>query len=543
MNDLFLLTKLLFKANYSFDLKSNKGKKSIAVMILLVLCMLPTMGFIYYIFYSAFKSMNLDLMILQIGFCSISFLTLWTALFFFPSVFYFSNDLKHLLVYPIKPSFIVIAKFLVVYASLLLTSCIIMVPMIVAYIIAGNANIIQIILMILQLFLVPLVPAFIASIFWMIIFRFLPYFKNKDRFNLITGSLSILIACGIGIASSTLSRTSEDPEMIINLLKNNPEALNSLTKIFFHIPSASHAIIDLSIANIIINLVIILVSSGFFYICANKLYLISATNAKGTTSQKKRNRKEIKSSNPFWSYFKNDLRRLLRAPAYFSNCVLSSFISPIIMIVVLMTIPEIGTVKQIFTTTKIIELVNLPLYLYAGGMIIGFFFGSLNGVCATAFSREGKNISFMMYIPMNFSNQILSKCLLGILFSLLSSLLFLVPIHTLLSYPIYYDIAFLIGALITTTLVNYLALLIDGIHPKLDWEDETSVVKNNFNVVFEFLSSWIILAILIVPLFMFNLMNHLEVYMIIISILLVLINCVLFKISPQYILKSLRKSH
>lgn len=542
MNDLLLLTKLLFKANYAFDLKSGKAKKSIAFMILLILCILPTIGFIYYIFYSGFKSLNLDLMIIQLGFCSVSFLTLWTSLFFFPSVFYFSNDLRHLLVYPIKPSNIVIAKFMVVYASLLLTSSIIMVPMTLAYVVSGNANIIQIFLMIIQLFLIPLVPAFFASIFWMIIFRFLPYFKNKDRFSLITGSISILLGCGIGIASSTLSHTvSANPEIVMDLMKNNPEVFNSLSKIFFHVSSASHAIVDLSFLNMITNVGIITVSAAAFYLCANKLYLISATNAKGSTSQKKTSKKTIKLNDPLYSYFKNDLYKLIRTPAYFSNCVLSSFISPIIMIVILFTVPEIGSVKQMLTEINITKYINLPLYLYAGGMGIGFFFGSLNGIAATAFSREGKNISFMMYIPMNFTSQILSKCLLGTLFSLLSSLLFLIPIHMILSYPIFYDFCFMFGTILTTVLINYIALLIDGIHPKLDWEDETSAIKNNFNVVIEFLISWIILAILALPLFMLDLINHLEIYLTIVTTLLITINVILFKFAPEYILKSFQK--
>ena len=43
----------------------------------------------------------------------------------------------------------------------------------------------------------------------------------------------------------------------------------------------------------------------------------------------------------------------------------------------------------------------------------------------------------------------------------------------LLPYPIYYDAAFVIGALLASLVVNFLALLIDGIHPKINWEDET----------------------------------------------------------------------
>lgn len=543
MRDFMIVTKLLFKANYTIDLKSKKGKQSILIGALLLLCMLPTITLVYFMFYSSLKSLNLDLMILEFGFGAICFFVLWTALFLFPSIFYFSNDISHLLVYPISPTTIVSAKFVVVYASLLLTSTLISLPILVAYINAG-ATLAQIVFFILQIPLISLVPAFLTSIFWLVILRLLPFFHNKDRFNLITGILSIVIAIGIGAASGTLSgSTSQDPQALINMLQNNPETFSILNKIFFNVPFIARSIVNTSFIDLLIHIVLIIITGGTFFLCAKHLYLVAALNSKGNPSKRKKELKNIHQNDPLWSYFKADFFKLIRTPAYFSNCVLSSLVGPIIILIIFLTMPNIDEAKEILKSLDITQFINLPLYLYLGGMVMGFLFGSMNGICATAFSREGKNIAFLLYIPIKFSKQILVKTFLGIMFSVITCLFFLIPLHIFLRYPIYYDLAFILGSLITTIFINQIALIIDGIHPKLNWEDETSAIKNNLNVMFELLFSWALLALLTAPLFLFNLYDHLEIYAIFISILLIILILIIYIISPKFILKHLKKAH
>lgn len=541
MHDFITLSKLLFKSNYKLDLHSKKGKQSLIVGFVIFLCLLPSLGMFYMLFHSAFSTLNLDLLILQLGFSVIGFLVLWIALFMFPSVFYFSNDLTHLLVLPVSPTMIIFSKFIIVYISLFLTSLLVTAPMLAAYIMAG-AKISQIFMFILQLPLISLAPAFMVGVFWIIVLRFIPFFQNKDRFNLITGVISIVIAVGISAASGFMSGTSvEDPAALISMLQNNPETLSLLTQIFFNVPFASKAIVNLSIIDLFIHIIIVIITGGLFYLCSKYLYLISATSVKGSPSKKKIKLKSIHQTSPFFSYFKTDFYKLVRTPAYFSNCVLSGLVAPIIMVVVFMALPDIEEAKAALAQIDITKLINLPLYLYLGGMIVGFFFGSLNGISATSFSREGKNIPFMLYIPLDFSIQLAAKVSLGILFSILSCVLLLIPVHMFLTYPIYYDAAFVIGALLASLVVNFLALLIDGIHPKINWEDETSAIKQNLNVVFEFLASWAIIVILCVPFFLFDIFNYLIYYTIFVSIVFVILIVIMYIFGPKIILRSLKK--
>ena len=243
MRDFLTVTKALFKANYGMDLKSKQGKKGIAVAAVLVVCLLPTFALLFNMFQTGFATHTVDLLIMEMGFAMICFLMLWTALFIFPSIFYFSNDLEHLLVLPITPRVIVASKFVIVYVSLLLVSLLGMVPMLIAYISAGNVNILSIVLFIPQILLIGAPTAFVASIFWMIILRLLPFFKNKDRFNMITGVLSIGIAVLIGIGSSQLGANVENPMFLMDMLQNNPENLLKIGRIFAKGPVAARSLL------------------------------------------------------------------------------------------------------------------------------------------------------------------------------------------------------------------------------------------------------------------------------------------------------------
>ncbi|MDY4278950.1 MAG: hypothetical protein SOX68_08320, partial [Faecalicoccus sp.] len=168
--------------------------------------------------------------------------------------------------------------------------------------------------------------------------------------------------------------------------------------------------------------------------------------------------------------------------------------------------------------------------------------GSLNGISATAFSREGKNLDFVKYIPFDFTKQVMIKGSVGTLFSVLTCVLMLFSVHMILPYPIWYDVFFLLGSILTTVLVNAIAIFVDGIHPKTDWEDETSAVKNNMNVVLEFLISWAILAVTVAPFFLFDLMASWEMYSIIMLVIILLITIGFVIITPKVILKHLMQT-
>lgn len=524
------------------DLKSKQGRKGIITAIVLIICLLPTFALIFNMFLEGFRLQLFDLMIMEMGFACICFLMLWTALFVFPSVFYFSNDLEHLLVLPISGKTIVAGKFVIVYISLMLVACIGMLPILVAYIMAGHASAASILFYLPQIFLIGLPTTLVVCIFWMILMRLLPFFKNKDRFNMITGVLSIGLAIVIGLASSQLGYNFEDPVLLIQNLANDPEGIMRIVQIFFNVSFAARSIVECSIVDFLITVAILVLCMAIFLFVADKLYLSSARDARNSVSTKKKQVSYRKQGSIWVNYAKVEFLRLIRTPAYMANCVLSSLVMPIMFIAMMLVMPIKEDLRPVLETIDLPSLINLPLVLMIAGAGIGFFAGSLNGISATAFSREGKNLDFVKYVPLDFTKQVLIKESIGILFSLLTCILMLISVHIVVPYPLWYDVFFVLGALITSVLVNAIAIFVDGLHPKTDWEDETHAIKNNMNVIFEFVISWAILAVVVIPFFVIDLAAYWEIYAIVMLIVLTILSILFVLVTPKIILKHLMQS-
>ena len=101
---------------------------------------------------------------------------------------------------------------------------------------------------------------------------------------------------------------------------------------------------------------------------------------------------------------------------------------------------------------------------------------------------------------------------------------------------------FVLGALITSVLVNAIAIFVDGLHPKTDWEDETHAIKNNMNVILEFVISWAILAVVVIPFFVIDLAAYWEIYAIVVLIVLTILSILFVLVTPKIILKHLMQS-
>ncbi len=119
---------------------------------------------------------------------------------------------------------------------------------------------------------------------------------------------------------------------------------------------------------------------------------------------------------------------------------------------------------------------------------------------------------------------------------MISALLMLIAFHYIFSYAWYYDLAYIGGALLSSILVNLISILIDGIHPKLDWEDETGAVKQNFNVMGELFVSWLILGLFVLLYFVSPSLDIFALLALIVTIVLV---GIFYKFVPKIVLKHL----
>lgn len=502
------LTRVLLKNSMGM-MSDGKSKKALNVFIygVLAVCMIP-LGFTLYMMFNTamaqLQPLQQEGAVLALGFHISSLVTFLFSIFLIPSIFYFSKDSETLLALPLPPQTILSAKFSVCLVYEYAFTLIVCVPLYIAY--ANNAAVgIPYILLALVIFItLPIYPLVLSSIITMLLMRFVPFFKNRDRFNMIAGILSIILAFGFSFAMNS-GTIAEDPNALISMLTQGNNSMISLfSKIFPAIPFAAEALISSDALQLIYYILITCAALAVLVILGKWLYFKGAIGFSETKSSRKelsaKDFARVSRHSKVRTYLIKELRLLIRTPVYAINCIGMCVLMPIMLLVIFITADADVLLQQLPDITPYLD--GMLPYAVLAGMASGFLFSNLNMISSTAISREGTNISFMKYIPMSLKQQLQAKVLSGILMSVISMLLTMVCVYFLLPiFPLTWYFAAAAASLITIVLGNYASLALDILHPKLVWEQEAAAVKQNMSGIVSMLAGMAMTVVTCVLLF------------------------------------------
>ena len=502
------LTRVLLKNSMGM-MSDGKSKKALNVFIygVLAVCMIP-LGFTLYMMFNTamaqLQPLQQEGAVLALGFHLSSLVTFLFSIFLIPSIFYFSKDSETLLALPLPPQTILSAKFSVCLVYEYAFTLIVCVPLYIAY--ANNAAIgIPYILLALVIFItLPIYPLVLSSIITMLLMRFVPFFKNRDRFNMIAGILSIILAFGFSFAMNS-GTIAEDPNALISMLSQGNNSMISLfSKIFPAIPFAAEALISSDALQLVYYILITCAALAVLVILGKWLYFKGAIGFSETKSSRKelsaKDFARVSRHSKVRTYLIKELRLLIRTPVYAINCIGMCVLMPIMLLVIFITADADVLLQQLPDITPYLD--GMLPYAVLAGMASGFLFSNLNMISSTAISREGTNISFMKYIPMSLKQQLQAKVLSGILMSVISMLLTMVCVYFLLPiFPLTWYFAAAAASLITIVLGNYASLALDILHPKLVWEQEAAAVKQNMSGIVSMLAGMAMTVVTCVLLF------------------------------------------
>ena len=502
------LTRVLLKNSMGM-MSDGKSKKALNVFIygVLAVCMIP-LGFTLYMMFNTamaqLQPLQQEGAVLALGFHISSLVTFLFSIFLIPSIFYFSKDSETLLALPLPPQTILSAKFSVCLVYEYAFTLIVCVPLYIAY--ANNAAIgIPYILLALAIFItLPIYPLVLSSIITMLLMRFVPFFKNRDRFNMIAGILSIILAFCFSFAMNS-GTIAEDPNALISMLTQGNNSMISLfSKIFPAIPFAAEALISSDALQLVYYILITCAALAVLVILGKWLYFKGAIGFSETKSSRKelsaKDFARVSRHSKVRTYLIKELRLLIRTPVYAINCIGMCVLMPIMLLVIFITADADVLLQQLPDITPYLD--GMLPYAVLAGMASGFLFSNLNMISSTAISREGTNISFMKYIPMSLKQQLQAKVLSGILMSVISMLLTMVCVYFLLPiFPLTWYFAAAAASLITIVLGNYASLALDILHPKLVWEQEAAAVKQNMSGIVSMLAGMAMTVVTCVLLF------------------------------------------
>ena len=510
MRETILLTKTFLKNGFR---SGDKGKTKIGLYIFI--CLYFSI-FTLYISHEAMKVLHdalLEELFVQAIILFDIILICMQSVVSSLNMFYFSDDIEYVLPLPIKYKNLYQSKLNVLIVSEYIFEVLFFLAPLIYFGIFMNMGILYYIKMIILLISI---PAVICSLIAFFTIRFVGLFKNlknKDRVQYMGMIFALIIVMFVSSLSFGESgqglTTTEILDMVLNLnesLNYKETILNKFINVFAMFLVSNETSIVIS------NLIKIMVIVFLFYrgitLINYKTYKrnISINFNNGDTSKigisKRINKKSdtgsinIKKTSTLKSYVKKEFKMLVRTPMFFMQCILPTVVLPIVLCMPFamninnletLDMPPLEELKLLAMTKEGISVI----------IIIIQFLYLMNVTQVTAVSRDNKNSIFMKHIPVSLEKQCTYKLIPGIILNIIPTIYAVLVLLFVLDFTIFDTLAVFITLLIINILESYMLILVDLKRPKINWDSETTVVKQNMNILIGYFIQIIMCVIII----------------------------------------------
>ena len=487
-NKVLALTKVFLKNSFknietSSSKKNKANSKSILILYAIVFLYLAgIVGFFSYNLVEGLIKIQQEEVFLGLILLVIGIFVLIQTIFSAISLLYYSKDNEYILPLPIKPSQIIMAKTnVLLITEYFIVAIIGLIPLII-YGILTTANIFYYITMIITLLTFPVVPVLISSLLVLIVMSFAKFTKNRNRFQIIATIILLVVICVISFQTSDMEGSQEE---LIQMATKANGLVEMIRNTFPTLGMAIEALANNSILNLIALVLVTAILYLIYIAVGQKLFLKGAV---GSLSSGKRTKKAINEKTAFKksslakTYIGKEFKTLIRNPIFFMQCVMPAILFPILVIV--FTFAGMQT-DQNTSITDIAQMITNKTSIYLGMAILMViqFFSMFIYISATAISRDGQNAVFMKYIPVPLIKQIDYKVMPNIIMTTIMGIISIVIAQYLFLMPILYLILITIAMISMGMLQSYLMIIVDLKKPKLDWNSEYTVVKQNMNLI------------------------------------------------------------
>ena len=508
MNKVIKLTKIFLKNSFSnMDARmgiSTKSKNKILIYGILFLYFAGLIIFLGYNLLDGLIAIHQETVFVGMILFMIFGLAIIQTIFSSINILYFTKDSEYLLPLPLKPYQIILARTnVMLIAEYVIIFLIGFIPLVMYGILTG-AGIVYYLTMILAVILVPILPVLLISMLVMFIMSFAKLTKNRNRFQLFATLLVLAIIIAISISTSGMKQDLTNEEMAQMVVKAN--GMIELVK--GYVPTVDYLMEALTTNSLFTAIVEVLKTLGItiigfivYMLIAQKIYfkgLVGNLFGGGASSSNKEiNQKEYRNSKLYKSYVGKEFKNMARNPVFLMQCLIPAILIPIIMVVVVYT----GLNSDGMGLEQITQMVQqMPTNtFFIACIILGViqFFTMFIYISITAISRDGENAVFMKYIPVSLYKQYMYKIIPNIIMNIVTIIITLGMAEYILHLPIITLIALFIVAIIMGILQSIAMIIVDLKRPKLNWDSEYAVAKQNLNLVFPVLLSIVNIVILV----------------------------------------------
>ncbi len=466
MNKIIYLVKIQIKNSVFFE---RFSKKNVAFMILLLifasllLVLFAAGDHIMEIYNHAIKLGLEEQLLSQVFMIMISFSLIFGSAHIF-TLFYFSKDIEILLPLPLKPIHILSSRMLIILAGQYVFYLIGMSASMILYGVKHQPDFLFYLNGLLLFLILPIPPLVLISLFCFFIMRFVNMSKYKGLVH-ITASVMMLI-------SPVLVRKLLNSHALMEKHPFSSDALYLIRNSFFRYQNPIYSFSIIGICFIFVLL---------FIIAGETLYFKGIVGISESTIKKKhtvlRNPKTLK---PAHAYIINEIRSYIKTPVLLINCIIKNSLWPAIILAILGSqfppfvelVPVLQGVEDTYTA-RAVYVVAAVIYLQVGQ----------NYPAAIAFSKDGLRLMNCKFIPIRFIDQIMYRVYASAILLAVPSILLLVIVILVFKLSLVISF-FAVSILILCSLSGaMLGIITDLNHPKLYWDSEALLVKNNWNLL------------------------------------------------------------
>ncbi|PER12539.1 putative ABC transporter permease subunit [Bacillus cereus] len=538
MSKIWTLTKVLLKLNYT-DFITDKKKRWAYVFSFAAILFVGFLlfGSITHAMYEGMIHLGQDPgMIIAMGLAIASIWVFLMSITNILTVFYYSNDIEMLLPLPLKPAQIISAKFLTVLITQYVMSSFILLPIFITYGLKSGAFITYYIYMIFIYLLFPIVPLVLASLLMTVIMRYTNIAKNKDRGNIFIGIVSILFIVGINVFLQWKNKSSFSEDAIADYLANNQSSL--LVQMTNYFPTTYFGAVALvENANwkgplyVLIFALISFVFFVLFYYIAERTYLkgvigLSTSTAKKEVISAEGLQKSTVQSSHLKAYVKKEFKTLFRTPQFFLNCIVQTFVMPIMLFFVLFV--QDGNLKWI---TGYIDNPKSAGLAIGVGLCASLFLMGSNVIATTSFSRDGSSWFVNRYLPVKASDIFFAKAITAWLINVIILAVFGITMAVVAGIsPVFMILWFLLSAN-GLLLINLIGTRWDAQTADIHWDTEQKLFKSRYTTLWNFLANILIALIIVagVSVLYFFLHVGLWVMFIVLFVMFTIVNYIFIK--------------
>lgn len=447
----------------------------------------------YYIV-EQFININQPTLLIYLVFTIVPVVTLYFSILSTPNIFYFSKDIINYLSLPFKSIEIIGAKFITAYVYSLLSTLFFIAPILVIYFVKVGPSILFILYTLLGVLLTPIVPLSLALVIVVILMRFMPFLKNKDLFMYLTFGLVFIPVFIISFAGGMTSTNEVAIQEFIQSLANmDNNAFRNISLFFPTSRMLASGIIDQNAIALVLNTIMTLAIAVVALVLIQSFYFEGVVSVSEVSSKKKKlnlnqQDREIKKQPLVLSFLKQDLKTIIRTPAFVLNYFSPLVIFPIIILIPMFLEGGLATLGELtseislgyhtlYTLLSTSEKLLYPLIL---GFVIALFFGNMEASSNTAISREANNLKSYITYPILLSDIVKSKALLSMIMGSIIPILMLIFATIILKPNLMTILLFVMGAISGLILIVFAGLYVDVRSPSLNWETEQQAVKGNF---------------------------------------------------------------